>query len=120
MSDDIASNGLFGICSKHGSSIYLCHHLVCDDNSHAKLQEKQPKPNYFPQSEQKSREKDTEALLMSITVGSSLSKPMERWRQSPWDQIVEFCKKTSEFYFGNHIGLVWPGFSSKGAQRWLL
>lgn len=80
MSNDIASDGLFGICSEHGSSIYLCHHLVRDDDGHAKLQEKQPKTiishNYFPQSEQKSREKDTGALLVSISVGSSLSKPM--------------------------------------------
>lgn len=49
MSNDIASDGLFGICSEHGSSIYLCHHLVRDDDGHAKLQEKQPKTNYFPQ-----------------------------------------------------------------------
>ena len=37
MSDDVPSNGFFGICSEHGCSIYLGYYLVGDYHCDTKL-----------------------------------------------------------------------------------
>jgi hypothetical protein len=37
MGNDVAANRFLRVSRKHGSSINLCDHLVCNDNSDAKL-----------------------------------------------------------------------------------
>jgi hypothetical protein len=37
MSYNVATDGLFGVCSKHGGSIDLGHDLVGDDNGNSKF-----------------------------------------------------------------------------------
>lgn len=99
MCDDISSNRFFGICSKHGCSIYLCYHLVSDHNCHTKLsgEKQQIKMHLFSTIWTKGGEGgDTcTSAVLSAVHNHSIMPLKTQWKQTPTGQKAIYTKLLS-------------------------
>lgn len=98
MGYDISSNRFLGICCKHGCSIYLCHNLVSDHNSHTKLGEKQQsKITFHHLNKLKKKNKKTHACTSALLSSLQVILTLKIQQKQTTSRQNTFCTRLLSF-----------------------